>query len=84
MMATAPNKLIATINVAPIGCFGMGVCELGVDTNSNVSEVRAKEKCDASSGRLAGQDGSERQFLRLSPYPHGNFLSNVGLGNPVS
>ena len=85
MIATAPSTLIATINVAPIGCRGIGVWALGdVDTNPKLKEICRKRKGDTSSRRLGSEHSAQHQLLALAPHPHRNFLSDVGLGNSVS
>ena len=85
MIANAPSTLIATINVAPIGCRGIGVWAFGdVDTNPKLKEIRRKRKGDTSSRRLGGEHRGQDQLLALAPHPHSNFLSDVGFGNSVS
>jgi hypothetical protein len=38
MIARVPSRLIATTNVAPIGCLGIGGCAVGFDTKPEVSK----------------------------------------------
>ena len=85
MIATAPSTPIATMNVAPIGCLGIGVLALvELDTNAKPKEICRKIKGDTSSRRLGGDHGAQHQFRARAPHAHGNFLSNIGLGNSVS
>ena len=85
MIATAPSQLIATMNVAPIGCRGIGVWAFGeVDTDAKLKEICRKRKGDTSARRLGGHNGLQDQFFARAPHTHGNFLSDIGLGNSVS